>query len=78
MIADSINEKLSNGLPKSVLKEMEVVVNVSPAIQYGIDKEFYRSTHDGETDGFKPSEDDVVALIDGVTFRITSKNINKH
>ena len=51
---------------------MTIVVNVSPTTAYGIDKEFYRLTHDNNDDGFVHSKD-IDASISNVKFSIREK-----
>ena len=46
-LSDIINESiLENKIPKEILKDTVINVKVSPTTLYGIDKEFYRLTHD--------------------------------
>lgn len=72
-ISDALIEKVKQGeIPKKVLKNITISVNVSPSILYGIDKEFYRLTHDGDMDDFKHS-DTIEANINGINFKINKK-----
>ena len=72
-LADIINESiLEEKLPKDVRNDITIVVNVSPTTAYGIDKEFYRLTHDNTDDGFVHSKD-IDASISNVKFSIREK-----
>lgn len=72
-IADIIKESVLNEqLPKSVLKDMLITVKVSPTTSYGIDKEFYRMTHNDSDEGFVHSKN-IDANISGVSFSIREK-----
>lgn len=72
-LADIINESiLEEKLPKDVRNDITIVVNVSPTTAYGIDKEFYRLTHDNSDDGFVHSKD-IDASISNVKFSIREK-----
>ena len=72
-LADIINESiLEEKLPKDVRNDITIVVNVSPTTAYGIDKEFYRLTHDNNDDGFVHSKD-IDASISNVKFSIREK-----
>ena len=72
-LADVINEAiLEEKLPKEIRKDISIVVNVSPTTAYGIDKEFYRLTHNDNDDGFVHSKD-IDATISNVKFNIREK-----
>lgn len=72
-LADIIKESVLNEkLPKSVLNDMTITVNVSPTTSYGIDKEFYRLTHNDSEEGFTHSKN-IDATISGVSFSIKEK-----
>ena len=72
-LADIINESiLEEKLPKDVRNDITIVVNVSPTTAYGIDKEFYRLTHDNSDEGFVHSKD-IDASISNVKFSIREK-----
>lgn len=72
-IADIINENiLTEKLPRSVLKDLSITVDVSPTTSYSIDKEFYRKTHNNKEDGFVHSKN-IDATISDVKFRIREK-----
>lgn len=73
-ISNAINDKIEQGeLHKKVLGDLTIVVQVKPTILHGIDKEFYKLTHEGDTNGFVHSEE-VNAVIDGIKFKIVSKS----
>lgn len=75
-IANSINESIMKGeLDKSVLNDLVMTVKVAPNILYGIDKEFYRISHNDTTEGFKHTNK-VVAKIDSINFVFESIEIN--
>lgn len=68
ILSNIINEKINEGvLDKSVLDNLTVGVAVTPTILYGIDKEFYRISHDDSLEGFKHAPK-VFAKIDGINF----------
>lgn len=72
-IADIINEAiLEEKLPKDVRNDFSIVVNVSPTTAYGIDKEFYRLTHNNSDDGFIHSKN-IDATISNIKFNIQEK-----
>ena len=72
-ISDALIEKVEKGeLPKKSLEEITIIIAVKPQILYGIDKEFYRITHDGDMEDFK-HKDVVEANINGVKFKIIEK-----
>jgi len=72
-LADVINEAiLEEKLPKEIRNDISIVVNVSPTTVYGIDKEFYRLTHNDNDDGFVHSKD-IDATISNVKFNIREK-----
>lgn len=72
-LSDIINESiLEEKLPKDIRNDITIVVNVSPTTAYGIDKEFYRLTHDNNDDGFVHSKD-IDASISNVKFSIREK-----
>ena len=72
LLSNIINEKVNDGtLNKEVLENIVITVNVAPAILYGIDKEFYRISHEGTTEGFKHTSK-VAARIDNVRFVFNS------
>lgn len=72
-LADVINEAiLEEKLPKDIRNEIMIVANVSPTTSYGIDKEFYRLTHDGSDEGFI-HRDVIDATISKVKFKIKEK-----
>lgn len=72
-LADIINENIySDVLPKSVLSDISITVDVSPTTSYGIDKEFYRLTHNDTENGFTHSKN-INATISGVNFKIREK-----
>lgn len=72
-IANILKESvLKEQLPKSVLKDMTITVNVSPTTSYGIDKEFYRMTHNDSDEGFVHSKN-IDATISDVNFSIREK-----
>lgn len=74
-ISDALLEKIEKGeLRKKTLDNLTITISVTPRILYGIDKEFYRITHDGETEGFKHQKE-VEATINGVKFKITPQEI---
>ena len=73
LLANVLNEKINDGtLDKEILNNIAINVNVSPSILYGIDKEFYRISHDDSTEGFKHTAK-VMARIDNVHFEFSSK-----
>lgn len=72
-LADVINEAiLEEKLPKEIRDDISIIVNVSPTTSYGIDKEFYRLTHDGSDEGFVHSGN-IDASISNVKFNIREK-----
>lgn len=72
-LADIINENiLTDKLPKSILTDLSITVDVSPTTSYGIDKEFYRMTHNNNEKGFVHSKN-IDATISGVSFNIREK-----
>lgn len=69
-ISNALIEKIEKGeLKIKTLDNLTITISVAPHILYGIDKEFYRLTHDGETEGFVHKEE-VEANINGVKFKI--------
>lgn len=52
-----------------------VEVNLTPQTLYAIDKEFYRMTHNGETEGFNHS-DVIEAKIGNINFLLKHKKAN--
>lgn len=73
-IANILNEKIMEGIiDKTLLSQFVITVKVSPEKLYGIDKEFYRISHDGDLENFEHSNE-VSATIDGVKFNFV---INK-
>lgn len=74
-IVNILNEAVVKGsIEKKVLKEITISVNVSPSILFGIDKEFYKISHDNSLDGFVHT-DKVCATIDNIRI-IFNKDIN--
>lgn len=74
ILSEIISEKIDNGdLSNDVMDDMEVVINLSPTIYYGIDKEFYYMTHGNSYEGFVHSEDMVIATINGIKFKLLPK-----
>ena len=54
------------------ISDIELNVKLSPSTLYGIDREFYRQTHDGSIDGFVHNKK-IDANIDNVHFVLTEK-----
>lgn len=77
-IAAAINELGEKGEVdfRDIDNSMVIGLEVSPSIHYGIDKEFYRTTHDGSDDGFEHLDAPIDAAICGVRFVITTKEQN--
>lgn len=72
--ADAIIEKVEKGeINQDVLKDIVVDIKVPPHILYGIDKEFYRITHNGNTIDFKHMEEINVKLYNLIQFKISKK-----
>ena len=70
--ANAINEGIMKGeIDKEILNDMSIKVKVAPNILYGIDKEFYRMSHDDSIEGFEHTNK-VVAKINAITFEIVS------
>lgn len=68
LLTNILNEKINDGtLNKELLNNITIVVNVTPSILYGIDKEFYRISHEDSMEGFKHTQK-VAARIDNVNF----------
>ncbi|MCD8207751.1 MAG: hypothetical protein LUD72_07430 [Bacteroidales bacterium] len=74
---DETELPVTNPLPASVqglsLSDVEVNVKVSPSTHYGIDREFYRLTHNNSCDGFVHKDGAMSVTIDGVKFKIQIK-----
>lgn len=56
----------------SDINDIEIKVSVSPSTLYGIDREFYRQTHDNSMEGFEHKKE-INAIIDNVHFSIVEK-----
>ena len=70
-ISNAINEQIIQGkIKKEQLEDMYIQVN--PDILYGIDKEFYRLSHDDSTEGFE-HKSEVKVKLDNVNFIIDLK-----
>lgn len=73
-VVNILNEAVVKGvIEKKVLKEMTISVNVSPSILFGIDKEFYKMSHDNSLDGFVHTNK-VYATIDNVRIEFNKDN----
>lgn len=73
-IAKAINESIKEKDLKNVIfNDLVVDVKVSPVTHYGIDREFYRQTHNNNEEGFRRTSDIITANVDGVNFRIINK-----
>lgn len=67
-LTNSINEEVVKGnLNKNDLNDIVISVLVEPNILYGIDKEFYRISHEGSSDGFTHTSE-VRAKLDRINF----------
>lgn len=67
-LANVINESIMKGeLDKSILEDLIIDIKVAPNILYGIDKEFYRLSHEDSTEGFKHTNK-VNAKINAINF----------
>ena len=76
-LANVINESImKNVLDKSILNDMVLTIKVAPNILYGIDKEFYRMSHDDNIEGFI-HKDKVLAKINAINFVFESNNIEE-
>lgn len=72
-IATTLNNAFnSDELVGGDINDLEIEIKVSPTTLFGIDKEFYRQTHNGSTDGFKHNKK-VNAIIDNVHFVLIEK-----
>lgn len=72
-IANAINKAFEDEGWKDNRDDLMISVMVSPTTHYGIDKEFYRQTHDGSIEGFERSDELIFANIDGIVFKIVNK-----
>lgn len=76
LIANVLNEKINDGtLNKDILNNITININVSPSILYGIDKEFYRISHEDSMEGFKHTSK-IMARIDNINFVFSSKEVS--
>lgn len=67
-ITNGINEEIIKGnISKTDLNDIVINILLSPEILYGVDKEFYRLSHDGSVDGFEHTLE-VRAKLDGINF----------
>ena len=57
-------------------RSLVVGLEVPSTIHYGIDKEFYRTTHNGSDEGFEHVDAPIEATVSGVRFLITTKDQN--
>ena len=72
-ISNAINEQVIQGkIKKEQLEDMYIHIQVNPDILYGIDKEFYRLSHDDSTEGFE-GRSEIDVKLDGVKFIIGMK-----
>lgn len=72
-IATSLNNIFdTDDLVGADISDIELNVKLSPSTLYGIDREFYRQTHDGSIDGFVHNKK-IDAIIDNVHFVLTEK-----
>ena len=78
-IASAINELGDKGEVDfhDIDESVVVGIEVPAPIHHGIDKEFYRATHDGNTEGFEHLDSPIEACISGVRFIITTKEQNE-
>ena len=73
-LSELIKENVDNGnLPKEILTDMEISLQLNPQTYYGIDKEFYYMTHNKSYEGFVHSENLVTATVNSVKFNILPK-----
>ena len=72
-ISNAINEQIIQGnIKKEQLEDMYIHIQVNPDILYGIDKEFYRLSHDDSTEGFE-HKSEIKVKLDSVNFIIDMK-----
>ena len=66
-ISNAINEQIIQGkIKKEQLEDMYIHIQVNPDILYGIDKEFYRLSHDDSTEGFEHKSEIKVKIKDQI------------
>lgn len=76
-IANAINESIMKGdIKPKTLEDFTIEVKVSPTILYGIDKEFYRLSHENDVSGFEHG-DEVNAVIDNIKFRFVKSKVQQ-
>ena len=77
-VVNILNEGVVKGnIDRKILREITISVNVSRSILFGIDKEFYKISHENSLDGFVHT-DKVYATIDNVRIEfIKDKNIKE-
>lgn len=74
-IATAINNSINTEeMVGANIEDLKIGVKVSPTTLIGIDKEFYRQTHNNSLDGFKHGNE-IDAIIDNVHFVITKKEV---
>lgn len=73
ILSDIIRQNVEKeNLPNEIYDKTEITMKFSPTTFYGIDKEFYKLTHNGSYEGFVHSEE-VNATINGIRFKILSE-----
>lgn len=65
----------SDDMVGSDVGDIEINVSVSPSTLYGIDREFYRQTHNDSIEGFV-HKDKIEAVIDNIHFVINEKEMS--
>lgn len=75
VLSELICDKVDSGeLSKDTVKDLMITINCNPNVFYGIDKEFYYMTHDNSYEGFVHSNDEINANVNGIHFKLVSKN----